>query len=64
MSSACPPIVVRQHSPNDSFQLEALKMLLKAGSKKAAGCDQHRDGDDTKARSVDDFRATDIIPKG
>ena len=29
--------------------------------KNAVGCDQHRDGDDTKERSVHDFRATNII---
>lgn len=54
---ARPPVVVRQHSPNDSFQLEALKMLLKTGSKKAVGVTS-ANGDDTKERSVDDFRAS------
>ena len=46
MSGARSPVVVRQYSPNESSQLEALKTLLKTDSKKAAGCDQHRDGDD------------------
>jgi hypothetical protein len=44
MSSARPPAVARQHSPNESSQLEALKMLLERGSKTAAGTSSGEDG--------------------
>ncbi len=45
MSGARSAVVVRRHSPRDTSQLEALKMLLEISSKKAAGTSG---GDGTK----------------
>jgi len=59
MSATRAPVVVRRHAPNESSQLEALKMLLERGSKTAV---RTSDSEDAKKGSNDESHAIPTIP--
>ena len=63
MSDGSNPVVVRHGKPDENLQLEALKLLLKTGSRNAASVTS-TGGDDTKVEgSKNGFRATDTIQR-